>query len=95
MRSLLVFFAILLAILTLISSLGGSLSTKETFYTEQPMEDTEGWQEATPEMPSEETPDTLEEESTQVAPPTMEGFESAPVDEVEPFEADDSMHATF
>jgi hypothetical protein len=89
MRSLLVFFAILLAILTLISSLGGSLSAKETFYSE-PVEDVEGWQETTPEMPTD-----VEETTTDVEPPTTEGFEDAPVDEVEPFEADENMHATF
>lgn len=92
MRSLLVFFAILLAILTLISSLGGSLSAKETFYTEQPVEDAEGWQDATPEVTSEEK---KEEESSEMTPPTMESFESAPAEEVEPFEADENMHAAF
>lgn len=92
MRSLLVFFAILLAILTLISSLGGSLSAKETFYTEQPIEDAEGWQDATPEVVSE----TKEENSSEMPqPPTTESFQEAPAEEVEPFEADENMHAAF
>lgn len=96
MRSLLVFFAILLAILTLISSLGGSLSAKETFYTEQPVEDAEGWQDATPEVVSEMKQETYEEESSEMTPPPItESFEAAPAEEVEPFEADENMHAAF
>jgi hypothetical protein len=98
MRSLLVFFAILLAILTLISSLGGSLSAKETFYTEQPIEDAEGWQDATPEVASEMKQETYEEESSEMTPPPpiTESFEDAvPAEEVEPFEADENMHAAF
>jgi hypothetical protein len=97
MRSLLVFFAILLAILTLISSLGGSLSAKETFYTEQPIEDAEGWQDATPEVASEMKQETYEEENSEMTPPPItESFEeAAPAEEVEPFEADENMHAAF
>lgn len=96
MRSLLVFFAILLAILTLISSLGGSLSAKETFYTEQPIEDAEGWQDATPEVASGMKTETSEEEmAPEMMAPATESFQEAPAEEVEPFEADENMHAAF
>lgn len=64
MRTLLVVFAILLVILTLISSLGGSVNTTERFYEEM-MDEAETYANWPAEEFEEETPT-----APSVAPPT-------------------------
>lgn len=96
MRSLLIIFAILLVILTLISSLGGSLNAKEHFF------------DATQEEPhvegfygDEEVPIATQEIASPQKQPPTENFVDAPESDhvesqhIEPFEAEGSMHASF
>lgn len=102
MRSLLIIFAILLVILTLISSLGGSLNSKEHFYVSNEQEpEIEAFDEETPKLEEfyNETPETPQMPQIPVKAQESEPFYNPPstddMNNIEPFEPVDSMHASF
>jgi hypothetical protein len=93
MRSLLVIFAILLLLLTLISSLGGSLSAKEQFFVEEEpeMEEFNEGEDASVMPPTGPT----QEETTETYVDGEAEVEGEEGEAIEPFESQDSMHASF
>lgn len=104
MRKVLVAFAILLAILLLISSLGGSLNTTEKFYQEAMEHEMEQfYQDTTKEEPENyeevEEPHTTSPPTTEPTteatsaplPPSTETFQNNHKESIEPFEDDNTF----
>lgn len=78
MRTLLIVFIVLLFLLTLLSSFGGSIRHAEPFYDEMPAEQMpsmETFEYGNPEPP---TYDTFTEMPSADMPPVMESYEEAP-----------------